>query len=615
MDNDAATVVARRQADPLALAVGLVVGLIVWACAYFGARLHLRRQLAASQARAKAVYGGEQVHQAPVMSSEEAKTADAEDAAASDEAARSAASVLSASRDASTKVQRRIIFIARFSFLGIIFIFLPIYAVLLQLAPGYSGVGCFILGVGLGIPILANDPQDSRYMRSQIHKRALRYMPICFGVGFGMGVSSFAAIARGGGGLGAGGLLFGGLFLSSSVGSPHTNELMGGVMLALQGIVCLACQIRMVCLLYATDARVMPPVSTLISEQRVALAESLGERRAASLARCCFPADNPAYFLQGANYYAVPFGRAFDTYMMCMSLLLVSAGLVQQIAALVMCIQGGIGLRTALNIIVGCGNGPLLLGILYSRPVRRRIQSWLSRLGGRGMERSAAAVAALMGSHRPEQVLARAKKTFRALPIKSIGMDDLGSSSDTGLFAKTSLVPLGGCDAFISHSWHDSGRQKFGALSAWSKSFEAEHKRLPIVWLDKASIQQDDIENSLACLPVYLAGCKRLIVLAGPTYVERLWCIVEVFTYLRMGGSPEQMIVVPLAGDAPTLNFSTFDAENAKCFSPEDKRKLLQAITQAFGTCAPFNAIVRNTLSARASESSRILVAGGPWDA
>ena len=95
----------------------------------------------------------------------------------------------------------------------------------------------------------------------------------------------------------------------------------------------------------------------------------------------------------------------------------------------------------------------------------------------------------------------------------------------------------------------------------------------------------------------------------------RAQCIVEVFTYLRMGGSPEQMIVVPLAGDAPTLNFSTFDAENAKCFSPEDKRKLLQAITQAFGTCAPFNAIVRNTLSARASESSRILVAGGPWDA
>ena len=136
-----------------------------------------------------------------------------------------------------------------------------------------------------------------------------------------------------------------------------------------------------------------------------------------------------------------------------------------------------------------------------------------------------------------------------------------------------------------------------------------------VLWFDKACLDQQRIEESLAMLPIFLASCRTFLVLAGPTYVERLWCIVEVFTYLRMGGSPEQMIVVPLAGDAPTLNFSTFDAENAKCFSPEDKRKLLQAITQAFGTCAPFNAIVRNTLSARASESSRILVAGGPWDA
>ena len=96
----------------------------------------------------------------------------------------------------------------------------------------------------------------------------------------------------------------------------------------------------------------------------------------------------------------------------------------------------------------------------------------------------------------------------------------------------------------------------------------------------KASINQDDIENSLACLPVYLAGCRQLLILAGPTCesastrtlvypcmsltalqpslslrtplgvtdTERLWCIVEVFTFLRMGSSPDNMVVKPLAG-------------------------------------------------------------------
>ena len=40
---------------------------------------------------------------------------------------------------------------------------------------------------------------------------------------------------------------------------------------------------------------------------------------------------------------------------------------------------------------------------------------------------------------------------------------------------------------------------------------------------DKACIAQDDIQANLACLPVFLAGCKELLVLAGATYSTRLW--------------------------------------------------------------------------------------------
>ena len=48
---------------------------------------------------------------------------------------------------------------------------------------------------------------------------------------------------------------------------------------------------------------------------------------------------------------------------------------------------------------------------------------------------------------------------------------------------------------------------------------------------DKACIDQNNIEQSLACLPVFLAGCQTLLVVAGPTYCSRLWCVMELFTF------------------------------------------------------------------------------------
>ena len=50
---------------------------------------------------------------------------------------------------------------------------------------------------------------------------------------------------------------------------------------------------------------------------------------------------------------------------------------------------------------------------------------------------------------------------------------------------------------------------------------------------DKACIDQNDIQQSLACLPVFLAGCQTLLVVAGPTYCSRLWCVMELFTFAR----------------------------------------------------------------------------------
>ena len=62
-----------------------------------------------------------------------------------------------------------------------------------------------------------------------------------------------------------------------------------------------------------------------------------------------------------------------------------------------------------------------------------------------------------------------------------------------------------------------------------------------MLWLDKACILQTDVEACLACLPIHLAGCRRLLVLAGSTYTSRIWCMIELFTFLRMGGDLQRV--------------------------------------------------------------------------
>ena len=60
------------------------------------------------------------------------------------------------------------------------------------------------------------------------------------------------------------------------------------------------------------------------------------------------------------------------------------------------------------------------------------------------------------------------------------------------------------------------------------------------------------------CLPVFLAGCKQLFIVCGPTYLERLWCVLELFVFIEMGGSIEDVemsFIAPEKGeDSNTLS-------------------------------------------------------------
>ena len=68
----------------------------------------------------------------------------------------------------------------------------------------------------------------------------------------------------------------------------------------------------------------------------------------------------------------------------------------------------------------------------------------------------------------------------------------------------------------------------------------ARYARPRLVPQDKACIDQDNIQQSLACLPVFLAGCQTLLVVAGATYCSRLWCVMELFTFARSERLPSE---------------------------------------------------------------------------
>ena len=153
---------------------------------------------------------------------------------------------------------------------------------------------------------------------------------------------------------------------------------------------------------------------------------------------------------------------------------------------------------------------------------RGRVHRWLGSLGSdASMQQQAAAVAALLGGSGRTAVsaLRLAEQNFRALPVSSLSVDDLvDNTSSPQLFAKTRPVRMGDVSAFVSHSWSDQGALKYSHV----QEFAAAHNGGDcLLWLDKACIDQTNIDTNLACLPVFLSGCKELLVLAGTTYSTR----------------------------------------------------------------------------------------------
>ena len=251
-----------------------------------------------------------------------------------------------------------------------------------------------------------------------------------------------------------------------------------------------------------------------------------------------------------------------------------------------------------------------LSGAVATPANRGRVRRLLGALGAQGTsEQEAAAIAALIGRRSPAEALSLADANFRVLPVERIGVDDLVSNADTGMYTRTAAAALGECTAFLSHSWRDDGAAKFGALSRWAERKRTAKPaggrtddaaaRAPLsIWLDKACIDQHaDIDDQLVALPLYLSGCSELLIIAGPTYTSRLWCVVEIFTFVKMHGGDHKDIVLETIGEG--ANLRGFDGAKATCYLAKDRSHLLGVIESGLGDFRHFNRTVRAIFAAK----------------
>ena len=116
------------------------------------------------------------------------------------------------------------------------------------------------------------------------------------------------------------------------------------------------------------------------------------------------------------------------------------------------------------------------------------------------------------------------------------------------------------------------------------------------------------------CLPVYLAGCQKMLVAVGPTYLERLWCVLELFTFFTMGGLMSDIELVVLDTEEWSRMrvyskeekiveaFTHFDAARSQCFDPNDKARLL-SIVEAGGGIPRLNELIRQLANVDAIKS------------
>lgn len=104
--------------------------------------------------------------------------------------------------------------------------------------------------------------------------------------------------------------------------------------------------------------------------------------------------------------------------------------------------------------------------------------------------------------------------------------------------------------------------------------------------------------------------CLQSDARARRSYLERLWCMLEVFVWIEMGGKVDDVelfFIPPETGldlsnpsavqDYFESRFASFDVADASCYDPIQRDRLLSIVEAGFGGLDGFNNALRTTMT------------------
>lgn len=155
-------------------------------------------------------------------------------------------------------------------------------------------------------------------------------------------------------------------------------------------------------------------------------------------------------------------------------------------------------------------------------------------------------------------------------------------------------------DAYVVHSQLDSSDSKARALGEWAAAFRQRARRPPRIYLDVLCADPSLMPcELLAHLPVYMAQCHRLLLLASPSLSDRLWCVTELYLWRAMGGRLEDVDIALVRTDADgrqatSAAFDTFHISFAATADREVAHVLARVVDIA--TVGRFNRSIRDVM-------------------
>ena len=240
----------------------------------------------------------------------------------------------------------------------------------------------------------------------------------------------------------------------------------------------------------------------------------------------------------------------------------------------------------------------LVVSATFTRSTRGTMIHLLSSLSRSATkEQEAATLAGVLSASDATDTVVRGRELFRALPASTVVSEHFDptdrSSRQLALLSQTSPANMGSVHAFISHSYHDDGGSKATLVREWAA--EKGEPSQVLVWLDSLCLAcpaPDAQSNAIGLLPMFIAGCQELLILPGETYKSRIWCLLEVFVFVQIGGEADDIVVRPLIvpnGVGPHLSRQSIDVAKAECTESFDRETILAVIETSFGSLGPFN--------------------------